>query len=139
MSLHVITCHYMSLHVITCHYMSLHVITCHYMHVITCHYMSLHVITCHNMSLHVITCHYISLHVITCHYRFDDFAYFYHRYTLPRLNYTLCTGGKDTLDGQGDLKRLHKHFLPDSFWHGQKFDDLDTLQSLLKKPLWQVN
>ena len=71
-------------------------------------------------------------------HRFDDFAYFYHRYQLPRLNYTICTGGSEDLKGQGDLKKLHEHFLPKTFWHGQSFGDLSTLKSVLKKPLWQV-
>ena len=55
-----------------------------------------------------------------------------------RLNYTICTGGKDTLDGQGDLKKLHQHFLPKTFWHGQTYKDFDTLKSVLQNPLWQV-
>lgn len=70
--------------------------------------------------------------------RFDDFAYYYHRFHLPRLNYTICTGGSSTLDGQGDLKNLHQHFLPKTFWHGQTFEDLNTLESVLRQPLWQV-
>ena len=70
--------------------------------------------------------------------KYDDFAYFYHRYNLPRLNYTICTGGKDTLDGQGDLKKLHDHFLPKVFWHGQKVEDINTIKSVLRLPLWQV-
>ena len=71
-------------------------------------------------------------------FRFDDFAYFNHRYQLPTLNYTICTGGKDTLDGQGDLKNLHQHFLPKTFWDGHSQKDISTLKSVLQKPLWQV-
>ena len=71
-------------------------------------------------------------------FRFDNFAYFNHRYQLPTLNYTICTGGKETLDGQGDLKKLHQHFLPKTFWHGQSKNDISTLKSVLQKPLWQV-
>ena len=77
-------------------------------------------------------------HTLLLNFRFDNFAYFYHRYQLPKLNYTICTGGKDTLDGQGDLKNLHEHFLPKTFWHGQSKDDSSTLKSVLQKPLWQV-
>ena len=72
------------------------------------------------------------------YFRFDDFAYFNHRYQLPTLNYTICTGGKDTLDGQGDLKNLHQHFLPKTFWDGHSQKDISTLKSVLQKPLWQV-
>ena len=71
-------------------------------------------------------------------FRFDDFAYFNHRYQLPTLNYTICTGGKETLDGQGDLKNLHQHFLPKTFWDGHSQKDISTLKSVLQKPLWQV-
>ena len=71
-------------------------------------------------------------------FRFDDFAYFNHRYQLPTLNYTICTGGKETLDGQGDLKKLHQHFLPKTFWDGHSQKDISTLKSVLQKPLWQV-
>jgi len=42
------------------------------------------------------------------------------------------------MDGQGDLKALHKHFLPKIFWHGQKVEDFETLESVLELPLWQV-
>ena len=31
---------------------------------------------------------------------FSSTTIVYHRYHLPKLNYTICTGGKDTLDGQ---------------------------------------
>ena len=63
--------------------------------------------------------------------RFDDFAYFYHRYDLPRLNYTLCT--------DPDMNHLHKQFLPPPFWKGSSKADLDTLHHLLQKPMWQVS
>ena len=69
--------------------------------------------------------------------KYDEFAYFYQD-NLPRLNYTICTGGKNTSDGQGDLKRLHNHFLPKSFYHGHRRKDFDTLESVLRLPLWQV-
>lgn len=78
---------------------------------------------------------YVSIdhhHGLCLEARFDDFAYFNHRYQLPTLNYTICT------DGQGDLKNLHQHFLPKTFWDGHSQNDMSTLKSVLKKPLWQV-
>ena len=69
--------------------------------------------------------------------RYDDFAYFYHRSGPIRLNYTLCAGGKD--DGQGDLKKLHEHFLPKTFWDATNVNyGKETVKSLEENPLWQV-
>ena len=57
------------------------------------------------------------------------------------MNYTICTGGKNTSNptGEGDLKKLHEYFLPESNLHGQKIDDLNTLEAVLGKPVWQVS
>ena len=62
--------------------------------------------------------------------RFDDFVYFYHRYDLPKLNYTVCT--------DEDMNKLHRAFLPESFWDGHSQEDLDMLHHILKKEIWQV-
>ncbi|XP_040580468.1 myogenesis-regulating glycosidase isoform X2 [Lepeophtheirus salmonis] len=63
--------------------------------------------------------------------RFDNFAYYYHRFNLPRLNYTICV--------EQDIKTVHSKLLPESFWEGHSQKDLDTLQHLLEKPIWQLN
>ena len=76
--------------------------------------------------------------------KFDNFAYYYHRFDLPTLNYSICTGGKNTSDlygikdGQGDMKKLHNYFLPKTFWHGHDTDVFQKLQTLVEKPIWQV-
>ena len=62
--------------------------------------------------------------------RFDNFAYFYHRFDYPKLDYTLCT--------DKSITRLHKQFLPKSFWAGHTQDDLDRVHHLLRKEIWQV-
>ena len=62
--------------------------------------------------------------------RFDDFAYYYHRFELPRLNYTICV--------EKDIKTVHRRLLPEYFWEGHSKTDLETLKHLLKKPIWQV-
>jgi len=61
---------------------------------------------------------------------FDEFPYYYHRYGLPQLNYTVCT--------DGDLVELYDGQLAKSFWDGHKDSDLQELTKLLKLPLWQV-
>ena len=60
---------------------------------------------------------------------------------MPTLNYTICTGGRNNTNptGEGDLKKLHEYFLPESNLHGQKIDDLNTLEAVLGKPVWQVS
>ena len=63
-------------------------------------------------------------------FSFDDFAYYYHRLHLPRLNYTVCT--------EKNVRKLHYELLPQSFWDGHKQTDLNTLHHLLKTPIWQV-
>ena len=76
--------------------------------------------------------------------KFDNFAYYYHRFDLPTLNYSICTGGKNTSDSygikdaQGDMKKLHNYFLPKTFWHGHDTDVFQKLQTLVEKPIWQV-
>ena len=83
---------------------------------------------------------YLSLdhhHGICLEAKLDNFAYYYDRFNLPSLNYSICTGGKNS-HGEGDLKQLHQHFLPKSFLHEQRLDDLRTLESVLNKPIWQV-
>ena len=83
---------------------------------------------------------YLSLdhhHGICLEAKLDNFAYYYDRFNLPSLNYSICTGGKNS-HGEGDLKQLHQHFLPKSFLHEQRYDDLETLESILKNRIWQV-
>ncbi len=63
--------------------------------------------------------------------RFDDFAYFYHRYELPRLNYTVCTD-------PGNLRDLHAKFMPNEEQPRYSDADADRLHHVLKKPIWQV-
>jgi hypothetical protein len=63
--------------------------------------------------------------------RFDDFAYFYHRYDLPLLNYTICTNA-------GNLNDLHSKFMPRTVRNGPSVKDVARLQHLMRKPVWQV-
>jgi len=61
---------------------------------------------------------------------FDDFPYYYHRYSLPVLNYSVCT--------DGNVKQVYESQLVKSFWDGHQDSDMEVLQRLLHLPLWQV-
>eukprot|EP00092_Neocalanus_flemingeri_P006045 GFUD01006514.1.p1 GENE.GFUD01006514.1~~GFUD01006514.1.p1 ORF type:complete len:810 (-),score=153.12 GFUD01006514.1:109-2538(-) len=61
---------------------------------------------------------------------FDDFPYYYHRFNLPVLNYTICTAG--------NLKQIFESQLAKSFWDGHRDSDMEVLERLLRLPLWQV-
>ena len=61
---------------------------------------------------------------------FDDFPYYYHRFNLPVLNYTVCT--------DGNLKEVYQSQLVKSFWDGHQDSDMEVLERLLQLPLWQV-
>merc|ERR1712142_1276234 len=61
---------------------------------------------------------------------FDDFPYYYHRYSLPVLNYTVCT--------DGNVKEVYESQLVKSFWDGHQDSDMEVLERLLQLPLWQV-
>ena len=61
---------------------------------------------------------------------FDDFPYYYHRFNLPVLNYTVCT--------DGNMKQIFESQLSKSFWDGHQDSDMEVLEHLLQLPLWQV-
>jgi len=61
---------------------------------------------------------------------FDDFPYYYHRFKLPVLNYTVCT--------DGNMKQIFESQLVKSFWDGHSDSDMEVLEHLLQLPLWQV-
>merc|ERR1712142_10660 len=61
---------------------------------------------------------------------FDDFPYYYHRFNLPVLNYTVCT--------DGNVKEVYESQLVKSFWDGHQDSDMEVLERLLQLPLWQV-
>jgi len=61
---------------------------------------------------------------------FDDFPYYYHRFNLPVLNYTVCT--------DGNLQQVYQSQLVKSFWDGHQDSDMEVLERLLQLPLWQV-
>jgi len=61
---------------------------------------------------------------------FNEFPYYYHRYSLPVLNYSVCT--------DGDIKHVYESQLTRSFWDGHAYSDFEVLRNLLQLPLWQV-
>ncbi len=61
---------------------------------------------------------------------FNQFPYYYHRYELPVLNYTVCTGG--------NIKDVYSSQMTRSFWNDHRDSDMTVLKRLLKLPLWQV-
>ncbi|KAL0271579.1 UNVERIFIED_CONTAM: hypothetical protein PYX00_008634 [Menopon gallinae] len=62
--------------------------------------------------------------------RHDDFAYFYHNAVLPQLNYSICTSN--------NIKVLHGYMSEKSLWDGLKEQDIETINSLLTEPVWQI-
>ena len=61
---------------------------------------------------------------------FNQFPYYYHRYELPVLNYTVCT---DT-----DIREVYTSQMTGSFWNDHRDSDMTVLKRLLQLPLWQV-
>jgi len=61
---------------------------------------------------------------------YDDFPYYYHRFSLPVLNYTICIGN--------DIKEVHASQLETGFWNRHTDSDLQELYHLIQLPLWQV-
>ena len=72
-------------------------------------------------------------------FRYDDFAYSYHRYELPLLNYTICTDSDD-------LWRLNTKFMPKTSFIKENVPQRrtnlesrsDLMRPLMEKPIWQV-
>lgn len=60
----------------------------------------------------------------------DDFAYFYRNTELPKLNYTVCTSN--------NTKILHSFMTEKYLWDGLKEQEMDTINSLLTEPVWQI-
>jgi len=61
---------------------------------------------------------------------FDEFPYYYHRFKLPVLNYTVCTAPS--------LEQVYGATLDSSFWEGHTDTDINMLDSLIQLPIWQV-
>ena len=61
---------------------------------------------------------------------FNQFPYYYHRYDLPVLNYTVCT--------DGNIQEVYESQMTKSFWNDHRDSDMTVLKRLLKLPLWQV-
>lgn len=61
---------------------------------------------------------------------FDEFPYYYHRFKLPVLNYTVCTAPT--------LAQVYASNLDDTFWEGHTDTDIKLLDDLLQLPLWEV-
>ena len=62
---------------------------------------------------------------------FNEFPYYYHKYNLPVLNYSVCTGD--------NVKQVYESQLPENFWIGHSDSDILVLKDLLQLPLWQVS
>lgn len=63
--------------------------------------------------------------------QYDDFA-FVNRFTnTPHLNYSVCTGS--------NITELHSKLSDHSLWDGLKKEDHDTIEYLLKEPVWEIN
>ena len=61
---------------------------------------------------------------------FNQFPYYYHRYELPVLNYTVCTAT--------DIREVYTSQMTGSFWNDHRDSDMTVLKRLLQLPLWQV-
>lgn len=61
--------------------------------------------------------------------RHDDFAYVTHK-GLPKLNYSVCSSD--------NMKDLHSFLSEKSLWDGLRETDIDTINYLLREPVWQI-
>ncbi|KAJ1522038.1 hypothetical protein ONE63_002356 [Megalurothrips usitatus] len=65
--------------------------------------------------------------------RYDDFAFVRPSPSTPAvLNYTMCTVST------GNMKELHQHLSEKSLWDGLKESDVETVNTLLTEPVWQI-
>lgn len=65
--------------------------------------------------------------------RYDDFAFVRPTPNTPaRLNYSLCTVSN------GNMKDLHHHLSEKSLWDGLRESDVETVNTLLTEPVWQI-